>query len=119
MSANGTNGATNRVNDKNNHSHEDWTTNPRWSGITRSYSYADVLRLRGSIQIEYTLARLGAERFWNFPTLCWLNHSDGFLQFLCGGGCAMASTTADPGSALVALLIFATCVLQRRRFRSR
>jgi len=42
-----------------------WTTDPRWSGITRPYSYSDVLRLRGSIQIEYTLARLGAERLWN------------------------------------------------------
>jgi len=40
----------------------DWATNLRWSGITRPYSYEDVLRLRGTIQIEYTLARLGAER---------------------------------------------------------
>jgi isocitrate lyase len=41
-----------------------WAADPRWDGITRSYSYADVLRLRGSIKIEYTLARLGAERLW-------------------------------------------------------
>jgi isocitrate lyase len=39
--------------------------NPRWAGITRPYSQEDVLRLRGSVQIEYTLARLGAERLWN------------------------------------------------------
>src|SRR5689334_24109651 len=45
--------------------HSDWGKNPRWSGITRTYSYQDVLRLRGTIQIEYTLARLGAERLWN------------------------------------------------------
>src|SRR6202165_1889260 len=45
--------------------HSDWATSPRWSATTRPYSYADVLRLRGSIQIEYTLARLGAERLWN------------------------------------------------------
>lgn len=44
---------------------QDWTTNPRWNGITRTYSAADVVRLRGSIQIEHTLARLGAERLWN------------------------------------------------------
>ena len=59
MSTNGSNG---------HHKHNDcsdWTSNARWSGTTRPYSYADVLRLRGSIQIEYTLARLGAERLWN------------------------------------------------------
>ena len=42
-----------------------WSHDPRWYGITRPYGYSDVLRLRGSIQIEYTLARLGAERLWN------------------------------------------------------
>ena len=48
----------------NEHSNLDWSNNPRWAGITRTYSYSDVLRLRGSVQIEYTLARLGAERLW-------------------------------------------------------
>ena len=42
-----------------------WETNPRWKGIIRPYSAEDVLRLRGTIQIEYTLARLGAEKLWN------------------------------------------------------
>src|SRR6202022_4331135 len=42
-----------------------WTGNLRWRGITRPYSPEDVVRLRGSIQIEHTLARLGAERLWN------------------------------------------------------
>jgi isocitrate/methylisocitrate lyase len=37
----------------------------RWAGITRTYTPADVLRLRGSLQIEYTIARKGAERLWN------------------------------------------------------
>ncbi|WP_025028326.1 isocitrate lyase [Caldalkalibacillus mannanilyticus] len=37
----------------------------RWKGITRPYSAEDVLRLRGSIQIEHTLAKMGAERLWN------------------------------------------------------
>ena len=36
----------------------------RWAGITRTYTPADVLRLRGSLQIEYTVARKGAERLW-------------------------------------------------------
>jgi isocitrate lyase len=66
MSANGTNG-TNGKNSKNGHGlvHSDWGVNPRWAGIMRNYSYADVLRIRGSIHIEHTLARLGAERFWS------------------------------------------------------
>ncbi|WP_207229308.1 isocitrate lyase [Ktedonosporobacter rubrisoli] len=42
-----------------------WESNARWKGIKRPYSAEDVLRLRGSIQIEHTLARLGAERLWN------------------------------------------------------
>jgi isocitrate lyase len=43
---------------------QDWETNPRWTGIERPYRAEDVLRLRGSVQIEHTLARLGAERLW-------------------------------------------------------
>ena len=41
-----------------------WETDPRWNGIARDYSAADVLRLRGSIDIKYTLAEMGAERLW-------------------------------------------------------
>jgi len=43
----------------------DWSSNKRWSGINRVYTANEVLRLRGSINIEYTLAKLGAERFWH------------------------------------------------------
>ncbi|RXT13511.1 isocitrate lyase [Ammoniphilus sp. CFH 90114] len=43
---------------------ENWKAD-RWKGIERAYSTEDVIRLRGSIQIEYTLARMGAERLWN------------------------------------------------------
>jgi isocitrate lyase len=43
---------------------ESWTSDARWKGVTRPYSAADVIRLRGSVKIEYTLARLGAERLW-------------------------------------------------------
>jgi isocitrate lyase len=42
----------------------EWKNNPRWKGIERPYTAEDVLRLRGSIHIEHTLARLGAERLW-------------------------------------------------------
>jgi len=43
----------------------DWAENPRWEGIERPYSAEDVLRLRGSVKIEHTLAKLGAERLWD------------------------------------------------------
>ena len=42
----------------------DWADSPRWKGIERSYSAEDVVKLRGTVQIEHTLARLGAEKFW-------------------------------------------------------
>jgi isocitrate lyase len=41
-----------------------WNTDARWKGVTRRYSAEDVMRLRGSVNIEYTLARLGSERLW-------------------------------------------------------
>ena len=41
-----------------------WKTDPRWQGIQRPYTPEDVLRLRGTLPIEYTLARVGAERLW-------------------------------------------------------
>lgn len=44
---------------------KDWATNPRWKGIKRGYSAADVVRLRGSFQVEHTLARRGAEKLWD------------------------------------------------------
>ncbi|MFZ9595239.1 MAG: isocitrate lyase [Bdellovibrionia bacterium] len=43
---------------------DDWKSNPRWFGIKRVYTESDVKRLRGSIQVEHTLAQLGAQRFW-------------------------------------------------------
>src|SRR5579859_1153840 len=43
---------------------QDWKTNSRWSGITREYTAEDVMRLRGSIDIKYTLAEIGAQRLW-------------------------------------------------------
>ena len=41
-----------------------WDTDPRWAGIQRTYSAADVIKLRPSLTIEHTLARRGAERLW-------------------------------------------------------
>ncbi|PRI11812.1 isocitrate lyase [Leucobacter massiliensis] len=42
----------------------DWENDPRWEGITRDYSAEDVVRLRGRVQEEHTLARRGAEKLW-------------------------------------------------------
>src|SRR5215469_10345751 len=43
---------------------EEWASSPRWRSVQRTYSAGDVIRLRGSVQEEHTLARLGAERLW-------------------------------------------------------
>jgi len=53
-----------------------WKTDPRWKGIKRDYSAEDVIRLRGSVKIEYTLARMGAERLWN------LLHTEEYVRAL-------------------------------------
>ncbi len=44
---------------------ENWAMDARWNGVERPYSAEEVIRLRGSIDIEHTLARRGAEKFWN------------------------------------------------------
>jgi len=44
---------------------KEWAENPRWKGITRNYSAEDVVRLRGSLRVEHTLARRGAEKLWD------------------------------------------------------
>lgn len=53
-----------------------WKGNMRWQGVQRPYGAEDVIRLRGSVQIEYTLARLGANRLWN------LLHSEPYVAAL-------------------------------------
>jgi isocitrate lyase len=42
----------------------DWTDHPRWQGVRRGYSAADIIRLRGSLHVEHSLARRGAEKLW-------------------------------------------------------
>ncbi|MEY3951447.1 MAG: Isocitrate lyase [Pseudomonadota bacterium] len=44
---------------------KDWAENPRWRGIKRGYSAEEVIRLRGSLQVEHTLARRGSEKLWD------------------------------------------------------
>lgn len=43
---------------------KEWAENPRWKNVKRTYSAEDVVRLRGSVQAEYTYARRGAEKLW-------------------------------------------------------
>ncbi|NII72610.1 isocitrate lyase [Dyella sp. SG562] len=42
----------------------DWQNNPRWNGVRRNYTAADVVRLRGTVPVEHSIARQGAERLW-------------------------------------------------------
>jgi isocitrate lyase len=44
----------------------DWSNNPRWKGVRRNYSAEDVVRLRGTVHVEHSLARLGAEKLWGY-----------------------------------------------------
>ena len=55
---------------------QEWTTAARWAGITRPYTAEQVLRLRGSFMVEYTIARMGAERLWS------LLHNEPFVRAL-------------------------------------
>jgi len=45
---------------------QEWETSPRWKGVTRAYKANDVVRLRGSVDVEHSLARLGAEKLWRY-----------------------------------------------------
>jgi isocitrate lyase len=53
-----------------------WAEDPRWAGIRRTYRADDVLRLGGTLRVEHTLARRGAERLWD------MLHRDGFVAAL-------------------------------------
>ena len=55
---------------------EKWSTDARWAGVERPYSAYEVVKLQGSYRIDYTVARLGAERLWN------LLHSDEYVAAL-------------------------------------
>ncbi|WP_242927233.1 isocitrate lyase [Pontibacter vulgaris] len=55
---------------------KDWIENPRWEGIRRTYSAEEVVKLQGSVKIEYTLAKKGAERLWR------LLHSESYVAGL-------------------------------------
>ncbi len=69
---------------------KDWQENPRWKGIKRGYTAEDVERLRGSINVEHSLARHGAEKLWN------LVHDEPFINCLGAltGGQAMQQVKA-------------------------
>jgi len=64
------------VNDQAAILEQEWATDPRWASTERTYSAADVVRLRGSVQEQHTLAQLGAERLWS------MLHDDGYVATL-------------------------------------
>jgi isocitrate lyase len=55
---------------------QQWSSDPRWSGVTRTYGAADVIHLRGSIDVQHTLAQRGAEQLWG------LLHSEDYVHAL-------------------------------------
>jgi len=55
---------------------KDWAENSRWKGIKRNYTADDVVRLRGSVMVEHTLAKRGSEKLWN------LMHTEPFVNAL-------------------------------------
>ncbi len=55
---------------------KDWAENSRWKGIKRNYTAEDVVRLRGSVHVEHTLAKRGSEKLWN------LMHTEPFVNAL-------------------------------------
>jgi len=54
----------------------DWTNNPRWKGVARAYSAEDVVRLRGTVPVEHSLAKIGAEKLWRYL------HTEDFVNAL-------------------------------------
>ena len=54
-----------RISEQASRLRSEWQDNPRWAGTKRTYTAEDVIRLRGSVREEHTLARLGAERLWS------------------------------------------------------
>src|SRR5881275_253026 len=59
---------TDRIQEQTSQLEAQWAADERWVGITRTYSAEDVVRLRGSVVPECTIARLGAERLWRLLT---------------------------------------------------
>ena len=69
----------------------DWEENPRWRGVKRDYAAEDVVRLRGTLMVEHTLACRGAEKLWRLlatrayvPTLGALTGNQAMQQVKAG-----------------------------------
>jgi isocitrate/methylisocitrate lyase len=79
---------------------------PRWKGITRPYTHADVDRLKGSVHVEHSLARTGAEKFWK------LLRNDSFIPAL---GALNGSQAAEMAQAGLKAVYISSCALSGRR----
>ena len=86
-----------------------WRDDPRWTGVTRSYAARNVVRLRGSVVPESTLARNGAERLWELLQRDEMNAGAHYLTALCREGAGAPRAAAehdqlaaylDPGFAM-------------------
>ena len=96
---------------------QEWAENPRWKNLKRGYSAEDVVRLRGSLHIEHTLARRGAEKLWT------LVNNEPFVNALGAltGNQAMQQVKAGlkrfispAGKSLPTLILPAKCIRIKR-----
>ena len=65
-----------RIADQARTLNEDWATNPRWEGVERPYFAEEVIRLQGSVQVEYSIATRAAEKLWD------ITHDIGYVNAL-------------------------------------
>ena len=94
----------------------DWATNDRWKGMKRGYTAADVARLRGTVKIEYSLARQGAEKLWGYlhtePFVLGVRLTDGTTEI---ADVLFKTVDRDLESRLIAIAIAEITHAQRGR----
>jgi isocitrate lyase len=86
-----------------------WADDPRWQGITRTYPASEVVRLRGSIRVDHTLARMGAERLWK------LLHEESFVRAL---GAFTGNQAVEQVQAGLRAIYLSGCGGRRRQQRA-
>ena len=95
---------------------KEWNENPRWADVERPYTAEEVVNLRSSVNVEYTLAKLGAEKFWNHlqgdEPICALGAVTGnqAVQEVQAG---LKQFTVQDGKWLVIIIQLVPCTLTR------
>jgi len=105
---------------------KEWNENPRWADVERPYTAEEVVNLRSSVNVEYTLAKLGAEKFWNHlqgdEPICALGAVTGNqavqevqagLKAIYCSGWQVAGDNNSAGKWLVIIIQLAPCTLTR------